>query len=73
MKISDTGNCRLCGEHLQMITNLLAECIKSISLWENLISWIQSSINIRTDLNKINKILGLIEQDKTFGLKISYL
>ena len=66
MKISDTDNCRLCGEHSETITHLLSECTKSITLWENLLFWIQSSINIRIDLNKINRILGFMEQDQTF-------
>ena len=66
MKISDTDNCRLCGEHSETITHLLSEYTKSISLWENLLFWIQSSINIRIDLNKTYKILGFIEQDQNF-------
>ena len=66
MNISDTDNCRLCGEHSETITHVLSEYTKSISLWENLLFWIQSSINIRIDLNKINKILGFIEQDQNF-------
>ena len=64
MKIPDTDNCRLCGDHSETITHLLSECTKSISLWENVLSWIQSSINIRIDLNKVNKIFT--EQDQTF-------
>ena len=47
MKKSDTDNCKLYGEHSETITHLLSKCTKSISLWENLLSWIQSSINIR--------------------------
>ena len=65
IKISDTDNCRMCGEHSETITHLLSECTKSISLWENLLSWNQSSINIiRIDMYKINKILGFIEQNQ---------
>ena len=56
-------NCRLC-EHPEIIAHLLFECTKSISLWENPLSWIQSSVNIQIDLNKINKILGFIQQDQ---------
>ena len=41
--ISDTDNCRLCGEHSEAITHLLSECTKSNRLWENLLSWIKQN------------------------------
>ena len=66
IKISKTDKCRLCGEQKETIIHIFFECIKSATLWENLVSWIHSSIPIRIDLNKVDKILGYAKTDANF-------
>ena len=66
IKISETDRCRLCGERKESIIHLFAECTKSATLWENLVSWINSTLFIRIELNKFDKILGYGKVDTKF-------
>lgn len=66
IKISDTDICRLCGEHSETIVHLFSECTKSQVLWQNVLSWIRSSINVNITLNRNMKLLGYTEQDPNF-------
>ena len=65
-KISNTDKCRLCGDYSETIIHLLADCPKSVTLLENLISWIHSNNVGRIHLDRINKILGNADSDKNF-------
>ena len=66
IKVSDINMCRLCKEHSETIVHLFSECTKSHSLWQNVISWIKSSINLNINLTKNMKILGYTEQGPNF-------
>ena len=66
MRISDTDICRLCGEQKETIIHLFSECSKSTTLWQNLISWINSAISMKIDLNKVDEILGYAKVDGKF-------
>ena len=66
IKISDTDICRLCGEQKETTIHLFSECSKSAALWEDLTSWINSSMSIGITLNKLDKILGYTKLDGKF-------
>ena len=63
--ISDTDKFRLCGEQKETITQLF-QCAKSATLWQNIVSWIQSNMCIRINLEQIEKILGYAKVDSKF-------
>ena len=66
VKISDSDTCRLCGEYSETIMHLFSDCTKSTALWQNIASWINSSIKVNINLTKIEKILGYTELDLNF-------
>ena len=67
IKISDNNCCRLCNQSTESIVHLFSECIVSNALWNNLISWIETNITIKLNLDKKSKIIGYIQQDKFFS------
>ena len=62
-KISNTDKCRLCGDYSETITHPLADCPKSVTLWENLVSLIHSNNVGRIHLDRLNKILGYTDKN----------
>ena len=66
LKVSNTDKCRLCGDKKETITHLFSECTKSATLWQNIVSWIQSNMSIKIDLEQIEKILGYAKVDSKF-------
>ena len=71
-KKSNTDKCRLYGDYSETITHVLDDCPKSVTLWENLVSWIDSNNVGRIHLDRINKILGYTELDKNLWHLILY-
>ena len=66
IKLSNTENCRLCNEHSETILHLFLDCQESNNLWENVTSWINTSLNMQLHLDINMKILGNIKTRSQF-------
>ena len=66
VKITQIDRCRLCQQHTETITHLFADCAIVNILWDNVKSWINTSINFKLNITKTMKILGYLEPSPEF-------
>ena len=66
IKESNSPLCRLCGQEEENIIHLFYNCQYTISLWQDLITWICNTSNITLDLNASTIILGYSSADNLF-------
>ena len=55
MENAENDKCRLCHCHVESLTHLFSECTVPNALWNNVVSWIETKILIKLNLDKISK------------------
>ena len=66
VKISDSGECRLCFTENESILHLFATCQKTRTLLNDLEIWIKNKINFNLCTNHMTMILGYLIKDNNY-------
>ena len=62
--------CTFCNEHQESIIHLLWECTYSQEVWKKSIDWILNKTGIHIVLNRLNIIVGIVEQKASINCLI---